>query len=600
MAHPSILPALQDAIGKHGLNAYVLPMVDEFQSEYVPEFSARLPRVTGFHGSAGLGLFRATLADGQRHALLVDGRYTLQAAAEVDSGVTQVFNSGDYGLSDWMQEHMSGRRVGYDPWLITPKQLAHWQSGTAAANISWCAVSPNLVDGCWTDRPPAPLAAIALHPLEYAGVSYGEKRQALLQAMDKKGADALLIAQPDAVNWLLNLRGGDVPFNPLLLSYLMLRRDGSATLWMRPRPLAEDVRHYLDASQVSVASTDTLFTAEHLGEIAATRVWIDPAVTPLGWVTLLTASGATTVEGEDPSALMKAIKNPIESAGIRAAHRRDGLALTRFLHGLEQQSRAGHSPDELGLVAQLETCRALEPTYRGPSFATIAGSGPNGAIVHYRASAATNRKLRPGELLLIDSGGQYPDGTTDVTRTVFFPGRAQAKPGPEVKRHYTAVLKGHIALAQAVFPRGTTGTQLDILARQFLWRDGLDFDHGTGHGVGAYLCVHEGPQRISKRGSGAALVPGMVLSNEPGYYLTGHYGIRIENLVMVVASAIPGMLAFETLTLAPIDTTLVEVAQLTADDRNWLNAYHQRVYKTHAPSLDAEASAWLGEATRAI
>lgn len=603
MSHSLIRSQLEEAITRAGLDLYLVPMVDEFQGEYVPAYAARLPYLTGFDGSAGLGVFRARPSDEARHVLFVDGRYTLQAAKQVDGTAIEVVNSGDVSLLDWLGKEEGQLRVGFDPWLVTQAQREGWAKATAAKGITWLVHRPNLVDALWDDQPSPPQGDVALHDVDLAGASYETKRAAIIATLTKHAADSVLITQADSINWLLNLRGNDVPFNPLLLAHMVLRADGSSTLFMHPHTLDSDVGDYLSAQKVAVAALADVFVGKVKKETLGGSVMMDATTTATGWFDLADKLAVTIIRETDPTLLPKALKNPTELHGIRAAHARDGLALVKFLHGFDTHTSSGQYPDELSVVATLEQCRAEDIRYQGPSFATIAGSGPNGAIVHYRADAASNRKSRVGELFLLDSGGQYPDGTTDVTRTLFVASPAGGTPAPLMTEHFTRVLKGHIALASATFPHGTTGTQLDVLARQYLWEVGLDYDHGTGHGVGAYLCVHEGPQRISKRSSNVALQPGMILSNEPGYYATGQYGIRIENLVAVVAVSLASgkpMLGFETLTLVPIDVRLIDVSMLTASERNWLNAYHRRVHQAHEALLEGDARRWLTQATRAI
>lgn len=604
MPRTAIHTQLQDAIAAAALDLYLVPMVDEFQGEYIPAYAARLPYVSGFTGSAGLGAFWAKPSDLRQHTLFTDGRYTLQAAKEVEGTGITVLNSGDIPLLEWLEARGEGLKIGLDPWLITQAQWEGWKKASAAYGAQWIAHSPNLIDGIWADQPQPPAGDVTLHSLNFAGETYAQKRDAIVATLKKNKADSVLLAQPDGINWLLNIRGADVPFNPLLLAHMVLRADGTATLYMHPHMLADDVADYLKAQNISVVALADVFGGKLKKDSFGATTMMDASVTATGWFSLAEKLGVTIIRAEDPTLLPKAMKNPTELNGIRAAHRRDGLALSRFLHWFDAQAGNGHYPEELAVVARLEEFRTAGENYRGASFATIAGSGPNGAIVHYRADERSNRKSRVGELFLVDSGGQYVDGTTDVTRTLFVSGPSGGTPAPAMKEHFTRVLKGHIALASAKFPTGTSGIQLDVLARQFLWEAGLDFDHGTGHGVGAYLCVHEGPQRISKRGSLVALQPGMILSNEPGYYAAGQYGIRIESLVAVVevGQSADGkkLLGFETLTLAPIDTRLVEIAMLTATERNWLNAYHRRVYEAHAEHLDDKAKAWLLKATRAI
>ncbi len=595
ISQPRLL-ALQAQLNTVSVDVYLQPMADEFQGEYTPDCAARLPWLTDFTGSAGLGAFWAAPHGQRRHTLFVDGRYTLQATQQVSADI-QVCNSGEQPLGAWLRAQDAALTIGFDPWLVTHDQVVSWAQ--ADTRHRWVGLAPNPVDAIWAERPAPPAGEVVLQPEALAGMPASEKHAALLAQLGEAGVDGAIFTLPDGINWLLNIRGNDIPFNPLMLSYLILKTDGSSKLYTYERTYVQDVQAYFSGLGVMLAPLADLWAGNMPLAPAGARLWIDPSVAAEGFWQLAAGQGITLVPQADPTLLPKACKNTTELAGIRAAHQRDGLALSRFLCWLDQQIEAGKLPDELTVVATLERFRSESPDYRQPSFATIAGAGPNGAIVHYRADTQSNRRLKKGELLLLDSGGQYADGTTDVTRTV-----AIGEPTGPMKEHYTRVLKGHIALVTARFPEGTTGPQLDVLARQFLWQAGLDYDHGTGHGVGAYLCVHEGPARIAKRGSSVALAPGMVLSNEPGYYAAGKYGIRIENLVAVeVVGAAPhgkALLGFDTLTLAPIDTRLVDVAMLSSDERNWLNDYHRRVYKTHAAAMHGLEKEWLASATRAV
>ena len=603
------LTLLADAIAAEGLDLYLVPMADEFGSEYIPPSAARLPYLTGFTGSAGFGAFWAKPNDTHRHSLFVDGRYTLQAAREIGERPIALVHSSEVSFAQWLEGQGEDLRIGFDPWLTPEAQRDAWEK--AFPRHRWQAVATNLVDRIWTDRPAPPSGAIHLHPLSHAGKSYAEKREALLASLSKHGAESVLLATPDSVNWLMNLRGTDIDYNPLLLAQAVLRADGSATLFVHPHPVTPELQAYLAAERITLAPLAAVMEGTLDAALFGARMLVDASSTAVGWFALAARLGVAPVRAEDPTALPKACKNAIERTDIHDAHRRDGVALARFLHWFDRETGSGHYPDELEIVASLESFRAQDDAYRGPSFATIAGAGEHGAIVHYRADATSNRRTRAGELLLLDSGGQYAGGTTDVTRTIFVGAPTGGTAAPAIKAHVTRVLKGHIALAAARFPRGTTGSQLDVLARQYLWAEGLDYDHGTGHGVGAYLSVHEGPQRISKRGGGVALAAGMILSNEPGYYRAGAYGIRIENLVEVVAlpplpDAAPEAangspwLAFETLTLVPIDTRLVDITLLSIEERNWLNAYHRRVFHALEPALEPETRAWLRRATQAV
>lgn len=572
------IEALQAAMGKAGIDIWLQPVADEFQGEYVAAYAQRLPWLTGFSGSAGMGAFWAKPSK-KKHALFVDGRYTLQAANEVDTDAIDVINSSDMSLIEWLRKQGDAPlTVGFDPWLFTIAQIRKWQK-LAPTNIIFKPA--NAVDAAWTDRPKPPQGKVRVHPMALAGQSTKEKLTNIQSALKDAGADALLITLPDAVNWLLNIRGSDIPFNPLLLSYALVHTDGEI-----------EVASFQKLDKVKSIDISTLWKLNEWPFRKIERVLIDENEAPHAVTLQAKKFGFELIEKDDPTQLAKACKNEAELDGMRLAHLRDGAALTKFLHWLAKQNGV----DELQVVEKLESFRKAEKMYREPSFATIAGSGPNGAIVHYRATEASNRQAKNGELFLLDSGAQYDDGTTDVTRTM-----AIGEPSDEMRRNFTLVLKGHIALAKATFPEGTSGAQLDSLARQYLWAAGLDYDHGTGHGVGAHLCVHEGPQRISKRGSEVALREGMILSNEPGYYKNGEYGIRIENLVAVikVGQCVNGkkLLGFETLTLAPIDRKLVAAELMRADERIWLNAYHERVYSSHQAAMSEEERSWLREAT---
>ena len=585
----SRLAALRAELAERGLDGFVVPLSDEHQGEYVARRSQRLAWLTGFTGSAGMAIVLA-----ERAALFVDGRYTLQAAAQVDGSLYEHRHITEEPPYAWLREHLGeGAALGYDPRLHGASQRDRLAAPCRAVSARLISCEDNPIDALWADQPPAPLGPIAPHPARFAGAEAGEKREIVAARLAEKGAGAAVLSAPDSIAWLLNVRGADVANSPLPHSFAIVHGDCDVDWFVDRRKLLPEVPAHL-GNAVHVQAPETM--ADVLGALAGAgkAVLIDEAATPVWMVDLLTDGGAEVIRSADPCALPKACKNAVELDGIRAAHRRDGAALTRFLAWLA--SAPPGSITELDAVDWLAAMRAGGEHYRGPSFDTISGAGANGAIVHYRVTEESNRTLEPGTLYLVDSGGQYLDGTTDVTRTV-----AIGRPEPEHRDRFTRVLRGHIALATARFPRGTTGAQLDTLARQFLWQADLDYDHGTGHGVGHYLNVHEGPQRISRMGSAAALAPGMVVSNEPGYYRTGAYGIRIENLVAVKEAddANGGFLGFETLTLAPIDRALIDPAMLTADERAWLDAYHARVAETLSPLLadDADALAWLRAST---
>ena len=585
------LDALRAEMARQGLDGFIVPHADEFQNEYLPPSAERLAWITGFTGSAGIAV---VLKD--RAAAFTDGRYTLQIREQVDRELFEIRHISDEPPKDWIAEHLGeGGRLGYDPWLHTEQSLTVWRKATEKAGGEIVAVEHNPLDAVWTDRPPAPAAPVTPHGEEYAGESSASKRERVAQTLADAGADSAVITAPDSIAWLLNIRGGDVAHTPLPLSFAILYATGRVEWFVDPAKVGADLAGHL-GDEVTVRGADEFEPA--LWVLGNNRVLADPAGTAALVFERLRKAGAQVVRADDPCQLPKACKNTVEIEGMRNAHRRDGAALTRFLAWLGACAPKG-GVGEIAAADKLQAMRFEDERITDLSFRTISGSGPNGAIVHYSVTPESDRTLGTGELYLVDSGGQYHDGTTDVTRTV-----AIGEPTAEMRDRFTRVLKGHIALATARFPEGTTGSQLDILARHALWQVGLDYDHGTGHGVGSYLGVHEGPQRISKIPNKVALKPGMIVSNEPGYYKTDAYGIRIENLVCVTALDIEGaerpMLGFETLTRAPIDLTLVDPGMLTATEAEWLNAYHEDVRGSITPLVDGETAAWLAEATRAV
>ncbi len=591
---PARLEALRGELKRRRLHGFVVPRADEHQCEYVPKRAERLAWLTGFTGSAGMAV---VLRD--RAAVFVDGRYTLQVRADVDSALYEFPNLTDSPPADWIAAHLPPKaRLAYDPWLHTPDQVADLRAACERAGAKLVAAADNPLDAAWSDQPPPPIAPVVPQSAAFAGMTSEEKRRRVAGTLADEKLDTAVLTAPDSIAWLLNLRGGDVPFAPLALTFAVLNADGTVDLFVDRRKLTPGVEKHLDKG-VTIREPDAFGPAlDRLGGARKT-VRVDPGGAPAWVFDRLKKAGAKLSRGLDPCALPKARKNPVELNGIRAAHRRDGAALTRFLAWLAGAAPAG-GVTEILAAERLEALRRQEGYFRGLSFPTISGAGANGAIVHYRVTEKTNRELEPGSLYLVDSGAQYLDGTTDVTRTV-----AIGEPTDEMRERFTRVLKGHIAIATARFPKGTTGSQLDTLARRALWEAGLDYDHGTGHGVGSYLCVHEGPQRVAKQPNRVALEPGMVVSNEPGYYKTGAYGIRIENLVTVTPAEAPEgaekeLLGFETLTLAPIDATLVEPALVSEAERAWLDAYHARVRETLSPLVDADTAAWLETATRPL
>jgi Xaa-Pro aminopeptidase len=586
------LAQLRRELAARGLDGFVVPRSDEHQGEYVPPRGQRLAWLTGFTGSAGLAVVLA-----ERAALFVDGRYTLQAAQQVDGRSFEIHHLIEEPPARWLGQALAaGMVLGYDPWLHTPQEVERFRAAADRVGATLRAVADNPLDRIWADRPAAPLAPVVPHDEAFAGESAAVKRARLGQALAEEGVAAVVLTMPESIAWLLNIRGGDVPHTPLPLSFAILRRDGTVALFIDPRKLAPGLDRHL-GNAVTLLPPERLGPALDALAVEGGRVQVDPA-SAASWVfDRLALAGADIHRAADPCLLPKACKNPVEIAGTRAAHRRDGAALTRFLAWLAGEAPKGGLA-EIAASDRLEKLRREGDYFRDLSFPTISGAGANGAIVHYRAAPETEKRLDPGSLYLLDSGAQYLDGTTDVTRTV-----AIGAPSAEMRDRFTRVLKGHIALALARFPKGTTGTQLDAFARRGLWQAGLDYDHGTGHGVGSYLGVHEGPQRISKAASTQALLPGMIVSNEPGYYKTGAYGIRIENLVLVQPETAGGereMLGFETLTLAPIDRNLIEPALLDDEEIAWLDSYHARVRESLTPLVDADTATWLAAATQPI
>jgi Xaa-Pro aminopeptidase len=587
------LAALRTELARRGLTGWIVPRADRHQNEYVPACEERLAWLTGFTGSAGVAIVLM-----ERAVLFVDGRYTLQAREQVDTSLFAIEHLVEMPPDRWIEANLSpSDRLGYDPWLHTAEGAERLCKACAAAGAALVALEPDLIDDIWTDRPAPPLGAVTLHDLRFAGEAAADKLARIQAELAKLRADALVVSDPHAVAWTFNIRGADVAHTPLPLAFAIVPQAGRPSLYIDGRKLSNDVRDRLEALADVREPSDFAPALAALGYEKKT-VRLDQATAADALGRLITSHGGKLTRGADPIALMKAVKNEVEIAGAHAAHVRDGAAVTRFLAWLDREAPRGKLT-EIDAVAALESFRRDTGQLKDISFPTIAGAGPDGAIVHYRVTKRSNRVIAPGELFLIDSGAQYEDGTTDITRTV-----AVGEPSAEMRDRFTRVLKGHIAIARAIFPDGTSGAQLDTFARQFLWAQGLDFDHGTGHGVGSYLSVHEGPARISKLGS-AALKRGMILSNEPGYYKSGAYGIRIENLVLVVeAASVAGaekpLNGFETLTLAPIDRRLIVTEMLTAEETQWLDRYHARVLQTLSPLLDAAARAWLAAATRPL
>jgi len=591
----TLMPKLRGYLQANGLRGILVPHADANQSEYLPPNAERLALLTGFTGSAGTAL---ALLD--EAALFIDGRYTLQAQDEIDTHIFSPQPIAKIQPEDWLRTRLkAGDRLAYDPWLHTPGQLEPYARVCRDVEAELVALDHNPIDDLWSDRPAPPSSPIEVLSHPFAPLTSNAKRERIADELKKIGADTAFISAGDSLAWLLNIRANDVPYTPLVLAYALLNADATVKLFIEATRINADTRAHLGENVEILppenlgAELDTLGKHKKAVRVATQK-------TPAWIVERLDTAGARLLPGVDPCQLPKAKKTPAEIDGIKRAHKRDGAALVRFLAWLENETPKGRVT-EMSAVAKLDGLRTENEHFRGLSFPTISGSGPNGAIVHYRVTEKTDRGLKTGELYLVDSGAQYLDGTTDVTRTVIVGGPTGA-PTAEMKDRFTRVLKGHIAISTQCFPRGTRGQELDVLARRALWDAGLDYDHGTGHGVGTYLGVHEGPQGISKRGQGAELSPGMVLSNEPGYYKEGVYGIRIENLITVTdIPAPPGaerdIMGFTPLTLAPIDRNLIDLTLLDPMERDWINVYHTNVMDELAPLLDEETHAWLAQAT---
>jgi len=591
-SHADRLAALRRQLAEQSLDGFVVPLTDEHMSEYVGSYAQRLAWLTGFEGSAGSAVVLPEEA-----AIFTDGRYTLQVRQQVDGAQWSYQSVPETSIAGWLKDHAPlGARIGYDPWLHRRDWVRQAAEALAARGATLVAVKDNPIDRVWADRPEASKAALVVQPERLTGRSSAAKRGEIADWLDGQGADAAVLAALDSIAWTFNVRGTDVSHTPVALAYALVHADGTADLFVAGEKVTAELTQHLGNG---VRLHERAAFEGALAELAGKAVAVDPERSVAAIFEALEAAGATVVPVRDPTVLPRAIKNEAELGGHRTAQARDAVAMTRFLKWVEEEAPSGEL-DELKASDKLETLRREYPELKDLSFDSISGAGPNGAIVHYRSSEKTNRKLESGSLYLIDSGGQYEDGTTDITRTV-----AVGEPTAEMRDRFTRVLQGHIAIARAVFPKGTRGGQLDSFARRPLWEAGLDYAHGTGHGVGSFLSVHEGPQRISPSGGAFAgadepLQPGMILSNEPGYYKAGEYGIRIENLVLVVEKQINGaekeMLGFETLTFSPIDRRLIVREMLSAAELAWLNAYHAEVLAKVEPSLGGEERGWLERA----
>ena len=592
-ATPARVAALRAKLASRGLDGLIVPRADRQQNEYVPPSEERLAWLTGFTGSAGAAI---VLAD--RAAIFVDGRYTTQVRAEIDTTIFAVEHLADVPPPAWIEANLpKGAKLGYDPWLHTVDGAEKLRTACANVGATLVAAEPNPIDEVWDDRPAPPLGAVGLHDLRFAGEEASSKIARIRAETAKLHADALVVSDPHAVAWAFNIRGSDVAHTPLPLGFAVIPNEGRPALYVDGRKLSNAVRAVLE-TQADVREPDAF--ARDLAALGTAHrtLRLDSATAADALARLVVEAGGKVARGSDPIAAMKAVKNATEIAGAQAAHRRDGAAMARFLAWFDREAQTGKLT-EIEAVEALESFRRDTGLLKDVSFPTISGAGPNAAIVHYRVTRKTNRRIATDELFLLDSGAQYEDGTTDITRTLVV-----GEPTSEMRDRFTRVLKGHIAIARAVFPEGTSGAQLDTLARLPLWQVGLDFDHGTGHGVGSYLSVHEGPARISKLGT-TPLKRGMILSNEPGYYKAGAYGIRIENLVLVreappVAGAERALNRFETLTLAPIERRLIAPQLLDATETAWLDNYHAEVLAALSGDVDPATLAWLIAATRPL
>ena len=586
------VPKLREALKARGLDGIYIPHDDEYQNEYLPACYERLAWATGFTGSAGAAFVFLDMA-----IVFVDGRYTLQVKQQLAPGLFAVGDLIDPGAFGWLAlQKMDGRKVAYDPRLMSPDALDRLTDAAAKAGVTLVATDPNPIDIAWTDRPSAPVHAVVPHAIEHAGESSSSKRARLGKMLAEQKVDAAVITSPASIAWLFNIRGGDVSRTPLPLGRAFLFADGQAELFVDPKKVGPELGAHL-GNEVTLRDEDAV--EEQLGHLKGKRVSVDPSMASAWFFNTLNKAGASVTRAGDPVMLPRAKKNAVEIEGSRQAHRRDGAALSRFLRWFDEHGQTGNVT-EIDCAMKVEEFREATGSLQDLSFNSISSAGPNGAINHYRPDTQTNRKLEKGSLFLLDSGGQYLDGTTDVTRTM-----AIGEASDEMKDRNTRVLKGHVALARVRFPKGTTGSALDALARMSLWESGCDYDHGTGHGVGCYLGVHEGPHRIAKAPNTVPLEPGMIVSNEPGYYKANAWGIRIENLQVVTpASAIPGgereMLGFETLTLAPLDRRLIVKNLLSAQDVAWVDAYHARVLAEVGPLLTGDDRAWLTNACRPL
>jgi Xaa-Pro aminopeptidase len=589
--HESRLAALRQELKKRKFDGFIIPISDEHMSEYVGAYAQRLAWLTGFGGSAGSA---AVLHE--KAAIFVDGRYTVQVRDQVDEALFDYRSVPKETIAGWLTENaQEGTQIGYDPWLHTRRWVDMVQAKLDRAGIKLVPVEPNPIDSVWQDQPKPSDATAMIHENENAGQSSSEKRAVVADWLKAEGHDGAVISALDSIAWLLNIRGSDVDHTPVALSYLIAKDDGTAELFIAPEKVTPELKQHLGNA---ISIRDRAEFSGALGDLKGKSISVDPDYGAAAIAQLIEQAGGTVSYNRDPTILPKAIKNKVEQQGHRDAQARDGAAVARFLHWLEREAPSGDI-DELAAAAKLKEFRREHGDLRDLSFDTISAAGPHAALPHYRVDEDSNITIPPSSIYLVDSGGQYLDGTTDITRSVWV---GPGKPSEEMRDRYTRVLKGHIAIDLALFPQGTAGSQLDAFARQFLWQAGVDYAHGTGHGVGSFLSVHEGPQRIAKSAGGQAgtdqeLFEGMILSNEPGYYKQDHFGIRIENLVLVesrkIEGAEGGYLGFETLTFVPIDRRLVSKDMLSSAEISWWDNYHAKVFGILSPQLEGDDLSWL-------
>jgi len=585
------LEALRKKLKARNLDGFVIPITDEHASEYVSDYAQRLAWISNFKGSAGTGVVMTHKA-----AIFVDGRYTIQVRQQVDEALFEYCHLIENPPVKWLKaEVKEGQRIGYDPFLHTIGWVKAARADLEARGAELVATD-NPIDAAWDDQPGEPNTPVTSQDVKYAGASHQDKRAEIAAAIQEKDAECAIITQLDSIAWLFNIRSADVARTPVSLAFAIIKDDGHATLYLDDSKVNSELKAHL-GNEIGITSKDEFLDGVKALGKSGKIVLADPNTASSAIFDALTEVGAKVVHAMDPVSLPKSTKNNAELNGTRAAHIRDGAAIANFLHWFSIEAPKG-GLDEMAAERKIREFREVNNDLLDLSFDTISAAGPNGALCHYKLTPETNLPVKPNSVFLIDSGGQYIDGTTDITRTI-----AVGDPGDEAKDRFTRVLKGHIALATAKFPKGTTGTELDSFARRPLWDAGLDYDHGTGHGVGVFLAVHEGPGRISKALNPIALVPGMIYSNEPGYYKAGEYGIRIENLVIVREVKLSDeqeMMALETITFAPIDKNMIELSLLNEDEKTWFNDYHTEVWDKLSPLMDGAAKDWLKEATAAL